>query len=291
MKTRLLIATAITAIALFNACSKENVTPADPNSISVAANTSDVEDLYTETGLTKQKAITHTINSNIGGYLEALPAHYNDHPKKLYPVIIFLHGQGEMGDGSQKSLPIVADNAIPKLIANGTFPKNFWVNGGAYQFVVLSPQFKSWPQASDVNAMINYAIKNYKVDSTRLYICGLSMGGGGNWDYSWNYGKRATAVVPISGASYPTTEKGADIANDDLAVWAFHNNNDPTVPSWYSTDYVQYINQANPKIKAKLTMFNSSSHDAWTKATDPNYKENGMNIYQWMLSYQKKPKK
>ena len=114
------------------------------------------------------------------------------------------------------------------------------------------------------------------------------MGGGGDWDYSWNFGKRVTAVVPISGASWPTPEKGAGIAGDDLAVWAFHNNNDPTVPSWYSVDYVQYINDAKPKIQAKLTLFQASGHDAWTKATDPNYKENGKNIYEWMLSHQKK---
>lgn len=288
MKTRLLIATAITATVLFNSCSKENATPTDLSFASNAVSASDVEGLYTETGFTVQKPITHRVDANIGGYLEALPAHYNDHPKKKYPLIIFLHGQGEMGDGSQKSLPIVADNAIPKLISQQKFPKNFKGPGGLYQFVVLSPQFKAWPQPSDINDMINYAIQNYKVDPTRLYICGLSMGGGGNWDYSWNYGKRATAVVPISGASYPTTDKGKDIAQDDLAVWAFHNNNDPTVPSWYSVDYVQYINQYKPQIKAKLTLFNSSSHDAWTKATDPTYRENGKNIYEWMLSYQKK---
>ena len=34
-------------------------------------------------------------------------------------------------------------------------------------------------------------------------------------------------------------------------------------------------------------MFSSDSHNAWTKATDPTYKENGQNIYEWMLSYKK----
>jgi hypothetical protein len=63
------------------------------------------------------------------------------------------------------------------------------------------------------------------------------------------------------------------------------------VPSWYSIDYVQYINQANPRKKAKLTLFQASGHDAWTKATDPHYRENGKNIYEWMLSFQKKSNK
>jgi hypothetical protein len=51
---------------------------------------------------------------------------------------------------------------------------------------------------------------------------------------------------------------------------------------------VQYINENNPYIRAKLTMFNANVHDSWTKATDPSYKENGMNIYEWMLCYKKK---
>ena len=139
---------------VLNSCKKEELTPA------VAVTASNVEDLYTETGLPVQKPITHNVDANIGGYLEALPAHYNDHPKKKYPLIIFLHGQGELGNGSQASLPVVADNAIPKLIENKTFPANFKVNGGNYQFIVLSPQFKGWPQPSDINDMINYAIKN-----------------------------------------------------------------------------------------------------------------------------------
>jgi predicted peptidase len=283
MKRRILIATAVLIVAT-NSCKKEDSTP-----LSSAVSASDIEDLYTETGLPVQKAITRNVDANIGGYLEALPKHYYNHPKKKYPLIIFLHGQGEMGDGSWSSLQKVADNAIPKLIANKQFPANFKSpSGGTYQFVVLSPQFRGWPSPSDINDMITFAINNYKVDPTRLYICGLSMGGGGDWDYSWTYGKRATAVVPISGASWPTTEKGADIAGDDLAVWAFHNNNDPTVPSWYSIDYVQYINNAKPKIPAKLTLFQSSEHDAWTKATDPHYRENGKNIYEWMLAYRKK---
>lgn len=279
---KILIATAIFAVAIYS-CTKEDLAL-------VPVNASNVDNLYTETGFPVQKSITYAVDANIGGYLEALPAHYANHPKKHYPLIIFLHGQGELGNGSQSSLPIVADNAIPRLVATQTFPANFTVNKSTYQFIVLSPQFKAWPQPSDINDMLSYAIKKYRIDSTRLYICGLSMGGGGTWDYTWNYGKRITAIVPISGASWPTAQKGQYIAQDSVAVWAFQNNDDPTVPSWYSIDYVQYINSYKPYLPAKLTLWSTGGHDAWTKATDPNYKENGMNIYEWMLSHQKKKK-
>ncbi len=281
MKNNMFVAAVLFTVIAGVSCQKDNVSVTSPVSAS------QVDDMYTETSPTVQTPITKTINPNVGGYLEALPAHYNDHPKKRYPLIIFLHGQGELGSGSTSDLNKITDNAIPKLIANKTFPSNFIVHDTTFQFIVLSPQFKSWPQTTDVDAMLNYAGRKYRVDFSRVYLCGLSMGGGGVWDASWVNGRRFTAIVPIAGASWPTSEKGQYIAEDTVAVWAFHNNNDPTVPSWYSVDYVQYINDYNPVIQAKLTEFNSASHDAWTTATDPNYKENGKNIYEWMLSYKK----
>jgi predicted peptidase len=283
MKNKIVIATVVCAFAFFSSCQKDSTLPSD----STVVTASDESDMYIETLPMVQKPITHTVNANIGGYLEALPAHYADHPKKRYPLIIFLHGIGELGNGTTADLAKVANNAIPKLIAKGTFPSNFIVHDTSFQFIVLSPQFKGWPSAKDINEMLNFAIRKYRIDYTRLYLCGLSMGGGGVWDYSWVNGKRFSAIVPISGASWPTTQKAQAIAGDDIAVWAFHNTNDPTVPSWYSVDYVQYINDYTPAIRAKLTEFNSTSHDAWTTATDPNYRENGTNIYEWMLSFKK----
>lgn len=284
MKNNLRLLAVLFAVSIAVSCKKT-----DLNSIPV--NSSSTDDDYVETSLPVQKSVTNNINSNIGGYLEALPAHYADHPDKHYPLIIFLHGQSELGNGSTSDLDKLANGgAIPKLINNKTFPENFIVNDKYFQFIVISPQFKAWPQASDINDMITYATQKYRIKDTRIYMCGLSMGGGGAWDYAWNYGSRISAVVPISGASWPTTQKGQNIADDSLAVWAFHNNDDQTVPSWYSIDYVQYINSYNPSIKAKLTLWPTGGHNAWTKATDPTYRENGKDIYEWMLSYSK-PKK
>ncbi|HEX5153140.1 MAG TPA: hypothetical protein VFW07_16935 [Parafilimonas sp.] len=240
-------------------------------------------DSYKETSPPVQTPVSYAINSNIGGYLEALPASYAKHAKKKYPLIIFLHGLGETGNGTT-DLYKVAVNAVPKLIQDGQFPSNFTVKDKYFQFIVLSPQFKDWPQPSDVNAVLNLAIQKYRVDTMRVYVCGLSMGGGATWDYAIDYGKRLAAIVPISGASWPTTDKAAKIAQSGVRVWAFHNQDDSTVPSWYSINYVSYINNSNPQVPARLTLFPVNGHDAWTKATDPGYKENGKNIYEWMLS-------
>ena len=284
MKTKNLIATAIIAVVFFNSCKKENLAP-----VTTVVTASNVDDFYTETDLTVQKAITYQIDANIGGYLEALPAHYADHPNKPYPIIFFLNGIGELGNGSQESLPILANNGIPRMIAAQTFPSNFTVNDKDYQFIVLSPQFAAWPGPDDISAMIDYACRTYRIDSSRVYICGISMGGGVLWDYaSTTTNPLVSGIIPIAGASYPTEQKGEAIAKTNMAVWAFHNNDDETVPSWYSIDFVQYINEYYPQVPAKLTLWPTGGHDAWTKATDPNYREDNQNIYEWMLTHHKR---
>src|SRR5206468_5970830 len=150
MKTTLIATWAFFALALLNSCKKEDTAPAP-----VALTASSVSDMYTETALPVQTSITHSVDANIGGYLEALPAHYAAHPYKKFPVIIFLNGAGSLGTGSKSSLTVEDNIAIPHLIQKGEFPANFTVNNIKYQFIVLTPQFISWPQAANVNDMIN----------------------------------------------------------------------------------------------------------------------------------------
>jgi len=233
---------------------------------------------------------TITINSNCKGFYEYLPEGYST-TGKTFPLMIFIHGIGELGNGST-DLYMVLRNGPPKLINNGTFPKSFTVNSATYSFIVISPQFVAWPTALDVQAVIDYAVKTYKVDQTRIYVTGLSMGGGATWDYaaySQAFGKRVAAILPISGASSPTTKKIDTIAASNLPVWALHNLNDPTVSSNYTINYVNGINAYVPKPSpaARMTIFNVSGHDAWTKTYDPSYTENGLNVYQWMLQYKR----
>src|SRR5688500_2330931 len=66
-----------------------------------------------------QTPVHTAVNSNIGGYYEALPPDYHSNPTKKYPLLIFVHGIGETGDGSPLKLPKVLRNGPPKLIDNG----------------------------------------------------------------------------------------------------------------------------------------------------------------------------
>jgi predicted peptidase len=263
-------------MAIFAGC-KKNDSP-QPS----AANNSIVE-----VNPPSQKPVTININQYIGGYYESLPAHYQVTTKK-YPLLIFLHGAGQQGDGG-KDLPLVLNDGIAKSISQKIFPPNFNVNGNDFSFVVLSPQLRSMPSDSMVLSFLNYALAHYRIDQSRIYLAGISMGGILTTEMGGHFTARFAAVVPVSGASYGTDKESnaANIAAGGLALWAFHNSGDPVMSSTVTTDFVNLINSHHPSIPAMMTIFQASVHDAWTKAFDPSYKENNMNVYEWMLQYKR----
>lgn len=228
---------------------------------------------------------TIDIDSNCHGFYEYLPSGYD--AQKKYPLIIFLHGLGELGNGDTE-LRKVLRNGLPRLLADSTFPVSFTVKGETFQFIVFAPQFLHWPWPATTQTVIDYAIEHYAVDKSRIYLTGLSMGGGALWECVGNnaaYANKLAAVVPVCGASLTDSTKAARIAAANLPVWATHNQGDPTVTVTFTEKYISYINAAPtpPTEPAKKTIFPVNGHNAWTKTYDPLFKEDGVNIYEWML--------
>jgi len=240
-------------------------------------------------------AQTHTprynvsMTSNSGGYYEYLPEGYDPNGTTKHPVIIFIHGMYEKGSGGTSDLYKISNFGLPKYIKNGYFPKSFTVNGKTEKFVVISPQFKSTPTSSDVNNIITYVLNKYRVNPNKVYLTGLSMGGGTTWAFGANslYNTRIAAMVPICGAASSTTDKDLAIAKAGIKVWATHNKYDDVVSSSKTVNWVNGINAANPPVDAKMTIFSRTGHDAWTKTYQASYEENGLNIYEWMLQYER----
>ncbi|MEI9946803.1 MAG: carbohydrate-binding protein [Chitinophagaceae bacterium] len=236
--------------------------------------------------LTAKPNVSMTANSN--GYYEYLPLGYNPaNANQKYPLILFLHGMGELGT----NLGALEWQGINGVIRQNKFPASFTVNNQTFSFIVITPQFIGWPTPMDVSNVLDYCVQRYNVDIGRIYITGLSMGGGVTWDYAGGssaYANRIAAIVPIAGASWPENMRARVIATANLPVWATHNDGDVTVPAYYTNDYITQINAAPaPNPLAKKTIFQSTSHDAWSTTYNPAFKENGLNIYEWMLQYRR----
>src|SRR5829696_8411157 len=233
------------------------------------------------------------INANCNGYVEYLPEGYAT-SGQTYPLLVFLEGIGETGDGSLTDLQKLLNNGPPMYINNGSFPSSFTVNGQTHRFIIITPQFKTpfWmrdPTPDEINDVITYAVQHYRVNTSRIYLTGISSGAGPVWEYAGynsTYANRLAAIVPFCGTSTPTHTNARNIANANLPVWAFHNRYDEGVPVSLTLDYISMINQPPaPNPMAKATIYDKSGHDCWYWELYGSVKENNMNVYEWMLQY------
>ncbi|MDI3322284.1 PKD domain-containing protein [Pinibacter soli] len=231
------------------------------------------------------RSLTATNGTKIG-FLEYKPADYSK--KTKYPLIIFLHGIGERGNGTT-DLNNVTANAIPRLIAGGNTMTFTNPNTGQQEtFLVLSPQldkqYGSWENFY-TDEMIKYAKSNLSIDNNRIFLCGISLGGGGVWKYATNSLQNANqfaGIIPCCG-----TGEGTDFCNLNqakTAVWAFHAMDDGTVGVG-NTQYAQIkIASCSPKLAAKFTYYPYGGHGIWDWAFDPGHSIQNPNVYEWMLT-------
>lgn len=195
-------------------------------------------------------------------YLIFTPKGYAAQDSK-FPLLIFLHGSGERGDDL---------NLVKKW-----GPPSFVDQQPDFPFITLSPQCPAevWWNVDDLQALLEHIIKEYRVDTTRIYLTGLSMGGFGTWAWACRYPHEFAAIAPVCG--------GGDLQFADelihTPVWAFHGQDDPVVPAQRSTDMVYEVNRNGGN--ARLTLYPGVGHDSWI----PTYQSK--ELYDWLLQNHK----
>jgi predicted peptidase len=225
------------------------------------------------------------INDAFGGYYVALPPQYFE-TKDSFPLLIFLHGLGQMGDGNSQ-LHYILNDGIGKLIKEKKFPVSFRVNGEDRSFIVVSPQSSREPTVDEVMEFIDYIRGSFRTDKHHIYLSGLSLGARVVTLVAARHPDIFAAIVPIAGVAINSgmKERCRNIATSNLPVWEFHNADDPMANVADARRFIDFIRDFNPAIQPRFTVFNVYGHDAWTTALDPAHREDGMNIYEWMLRY------
>jgi len=213
-------------------------------------------------------------------YYEYLPADYNNNTDD-YPVMFFFHGLGERGN-NEGDLTKVAKNGPPKHVKNGTdFP-----------FILISPQLKTnlgnWPPNYMDEVVEHIFASDLRIDMNRVYVTGLSLGGGGAWFYAQRFPEKITAVAPVCGSRNKTSE-ACDIAVENIPVWAFHGDNDGTVSVNKTINMIDAINACTPAIDptARITIYEGVGHNSWSRAYRTDNSLHDPNIYQWFMSHSK----
>lgn len=185
------------------------------------------------------------------------------------PLVVFNHGAGETGS---------TEAATSKLYSNG--PLNFIKSGWKPAFMVLALQNPSW---SPTATSIDYVLKNdpdilKNWDGKNCLVTGLSAGGESTVLFMDQFDNPTFAYVPMSPAGDATLKN----PSRPHRTWFFSGDVD-----YHFTDTAKSLAALT---KGKLTIF-KGGHCCWNTFYNPNYKEDGKNIYEWAFSSVTPPNK
>lgn len=201
-------------------------------------------------------------------YLLYLPSDYKADAGPKWPLVLFLHGAGERGSNLQR----VAVHGPPKLVSQGR----------QFPFILVSPQCpegRVWDEAALIG-LLDSIQSHHRVDPTRVYVTGLSMGGYGTWLLAQKHPGRFAAVAPVCGggdrirALLPAQVESLKT----LGVWAFHGAKDNVVPLSESERMVEAFKRIGVQ-DIQLTVYPEANHDSWTASYE------NPALYEWLLKH------
>lgn len=181
------------------------------------------------------------------------------------PILIFLHGKSLSGS----DLNLVRKYGVIHEMDKGrTFPA-----------IVIAPQVpagKSWEPAK-IKKVLEYVQSQYKTDTNRVYVAGMSLGGYGTLHFVGAYPELVTAAVALCGGGNPK-----DAYNlSQVPLWIQHGNKDYAVPISESEKVVKAIKDCNGGENLKYTVVPGANHGDLERVfrTDE--------MYNWLFQYTK----
>lgn len=200
------------------------------------------------------------------------------------PVILFLHGAGETGTNNTAQVNGNINNLLDEAQERGAF--------------ILAPQtptfgWTSQNRTDQVMSMLDEVMLQHNADPNRVYITGLSMGGGGSWAMSARYSDRFAASVPICGVNAGGGFQPANLV--DMPTWAFHARNDGVVSVNETRNRVNEIltaageptvsfpnsgnfEYASDNLDLSYTEWATGGHNIWGQVYD------SPDMYDWMFA-------
>ncbi len=222
------------------------------------------------------------------------PADYSADGPKL-PLVLFLHGAGERGTDNQAQVVKYIDGLLEET------------NKGPHRALVIAPQAPAETKWVDVDwgkgvytddapiskqmqlamKILDATIAAESVDTTRVYVTGISMGGYGAWDAIARFPDRFAAAVPLSGGGNIDSVKKLK----SRGIWAFHGTSDGVVPESGSGKMVDGIHKADGK-NVIYSRVERLGHEGWGgfyapgkyKAPADSGDNAGKTLYEWLFA-------
>lgn len=161
---------------------------------------------YTLQDFSYHNAATGTKFYDVAGRLY-IPPSYD--PSQPTAVLMFLAGLGENGHDNTSQVNYYIDNILK--------------NARTRNFIVYAPQSEDgwWPELPKAVNMLGKLAQNYNVDPSRLYVTGLSAGGGGTQLAVQDYTNLFSAYVPVALARYSYATPAAAAVAVGRPVWYY----------------------------------------------------------------------
>lgn len=230
-------------------------------------------------------------NSEIDGYSIYVPNSVKKNNKD-YPLIVFLQG----GRGVGGEVDVVLNWGLPAHILESNSLEKKLDRYLRDTFIVVMPHIRSgqfYNNEAAVRAILGQVIAEQPVDTSRMYLTGLSRGGSGCWGLASRMSAVFAAVAPICGANRGITDYES---LRGLPIWTTHSTDDRVLDYAMTEETVERIEQLlgvkfhrttrvdQAKYKERdriLTSPESSNHDSWTELyTYPGF-------YEWLLRHKK----
>ena len=206
-------------------------------------------------------------------------------PARSCPLVFFLHGAGESGSDNEIHLTASQGATVwakpqeqalhpcfvlapqnpkdPKATSPNDFGRMGWTSLMRKGF---KNPFDSEPALRTAFAILQQVMRDYRVDSKRVYATGLSMGAFGAFMMNVDHPDTFAAIVAICGGVDPA--RASVLAGKP--IWIFHAAKDPLVDVWFSRNSVQALRVAggSPRYTeyGKGTHFSPTAHLSWVPA-------------------------
>ncbi|MFN4950882.1 MAG: prolyl oligopeptidase family serine peptidase [Flavobacteriales bacterium] len=179
------------------------------------------------------------------------------------PVLIFLHGKSLSGTDLARVKRYGVISEIEK--------------GRKIPAVVVAPQTSNGWDPIKVMSVLSFVKKNFDVDTNRVYVVGMSMGGYGTLNFAGKYPEQVAAAVALCGGG--NIKDGCNLAT--VPLWIQHGTLDEAVPISESEKIVRAIKNCNGGENLKYTALKGADHGDLEKMfrTDE--------LYDWLFQFTK----
>ena len=199
---------------------------------------------------------------NVFPYIAYIPDNISSNPA----LIIQLHGAGERGNGGDE-LNKVLVHGFSKIVTDENLK----------DCILIMPQCPLdtfWvAKIESIRRFVDEMIEKYSIDTQRLYLCGLSMGGFGTWYMGMAYPELFTAIAPCCGGGMPWNARLLK-----MPIWAFHGLEDDIVSPRNTIEMVESLKGFNPDLKYNL--YEGVGHNSWDIAFSEQ-------LLEWFFSHKK----